>query len=97
ARRDRDLPPSVAREADASLAGYGTPRAGKRGFRPAPCCLVFDALDGLAAWCARARRRPARAQRGLRLSPRYADVLVSGLSPGCGSNVSTPHAALAAA
>jgi len=29
--------------------------------------LVFDALDGLATSCARARRRPARAQCGLRL------------------------------
>src|SRR2546421_1229026 len=64
-------------------------RAGESAVSPAlRAVLVFDALDGLAAWCARARRRPARAQGGLRLSPRYADRLASGPSPGSASNVS---------
>src|SRR5439155_6381060 len=50
--------------------GKGTPRAGKRGFRPAPCCFALEALlGGRPVSCARARRRPARARCGLQLSP----------------------------
>src|SRR5205085_2190828 len=61
---------SRAREAALRSLGSGTPRGRERGLARAPCCLLgFDALDERAAWCARARQRPARAQSGLRLSP----------------------------
>jgi len=45
----------------------GTARAGKRGFRPAPCLSAGIVLAGGHFSCARARRRPARARSGLRL------------------------------
>ena len=56
---------------DASHRSLGdrTARAGKRGFRPASCCLVCRLPGRRPLWCARARRRPARARCGLRLSP----------------------------
>src|SRR5207248_11760322 len=55
------LSPRVAREADASLAGRGTPRAGKRGFRPA--LVRYD-----AAGVAGGRAQPARPRRERRLN-----------------------------
>src|SRR5581483_296583 len=51
-----------------SLALDRTAPTGERGLRSAPCCLAGDALDGRFVLCARARRRPARARFGLRLS-----------------------------
>ena len=58
---------------------------------PLHAALVFDALDEAPTSCARARRRPARAQCGLRLSPRCADLLSLRPFAPRGSSVSNPQ------
>src|SRR5205823_14147753 len=55
---------------------------------PLRAVLIWDRFGGRSLSCARARQRPARAQSGLRLSPRCAGVLASGLSRNDGRNVS---------
>ena len=57
------------RDLRSRLRGNELRAAGERGLRPAPCCLTWVAWSSKARSCARARRKPARARSGLRLSP----------------------------
>src|SRR4051812_25723253 len=93
----------MAKGPDGRRAGYrraalsgtrnGTPRAGKRGFRPAPCSFTLEArLGGRPVSCARARQRPARAQvRPPAKSPLRGRLSLRPLVAR-GSNVSNPRA-----